>query len=406
MLKASLERGWFIARSVVLACVIGVIAGISSASFIASLNWATDSRQNHAWLLWLLPIAGLIVGASYHYLGNGLERGSNLVIEQLHEHSEWIPVRLPLLVFAGSVITHVFGGSAGREGAALQITAGLIDPVIKRFSVLHQHRSTLLIAVVAGGFGSVFGVPIAGAIFALEVQRIGRVRYDALIPALAASIIGDATARALGVERTLYPQLGNYEWTWSLGLRLVVLGIACGIVATLFSRITHFVRDILSRTISWYPLRPMIGGAIVALAALLFHWRHYLGLSIPLAVDAMNGSNAANWIPKLLLTAVTLGSGFVGGEVIPLFVIGSLLGAGVGDLIGLDLALGATAGSVAVLGAAANVPLACTIMAVELFGGSSVAAFALTCVVAYSVSSHSGIYHAQKISVNKSGHSL
>ena len=404
MLKASLERGWFIARSVMVACVIGVVAGISSASFIASLNWATDSRQNHSWLLWLLPIAGLIVGASYHYLGNGLERGSNLVIEQLHEHSEWIPVRLPLLVFAGSVVTHVFGGSAGREGAAVQIAAGLIDPVTKRFSVLHQHRSTLLIAAVAGGFGSVFGVPIAGAIFALEVQRIGRVRYDALIPALAASIIGDATVRALGVEHTLYPQLGNYEWTWSLGVRLVVLGVACGIVATLFSRITHFVRDILSRTISWYPLRPMIGGAIVASAALLFHWRHYLGLSIPLAVDAMNGSNAANWIPKLLLTAVTLGSGFVGGEVIPLFVIGSLLGAGVGDLIGLDLALGATAGSVAVLGAAANVPLACTIMAVELFGGSSVAAFALTCVVADSVSSHSGIYHAQKISVNKSGH--
>ncbi|MSO60297.1 MAG: voltage-gated chloride channel protein [Ilumatobacteraceae bacterium] len=403
MLKASRERAWFVARSVAVASVVGVVAGVSSASFIASLNWATDNRNSHAWTLWLLPIAGLIVGASYHYLGNGLERGSNLVVEQLHEHSEWIPIRLPLLVFAGSVVTHLFGGSAGREGAAVQIAAGLVDPVTKRFSVLHQHRSTLLIAAVAGGFGSVFGVPIAGAIFALEVQRNGRVRYSALIPALTASIVGDATVRALGVEHTVYPQLSSNNWTWSLGLRLLVLGVACGIVATLFSRLTHFVRTTLSKTISWYPLRPVIGGAVVAVAAVAFHWRDYLGLSIPLAIGAMNGGNTSNWIPKLLLTAITLGSGFVGGEVIPLFVIGSLLGAGLGDLIGLDLALAATAGSVAVLGAAANVPLACIIMAVELFGGSSVAVFALTCVVAYSVSSHSGIYHRQKISVNKSG---
>ncbi len=403
MFAAMRERIEHLLRWIALAAVIGAISGLASAAFIGALNWSTSTRASHDWLIWLLPIAGLVVGAAYHYVGKGLERGSNLVIDQLHEHSEWIPLRMPLLVFGASVVTHLAGGSAGREGAAVQIASGFADPLAKRFGFTQEQRSLFLVAAIAGGFGSVFGVPIAGMVFALEVQRIGRVRYEAIVPALTASIIGDAVVRAVGIHHTVYPRFVEQTWNWPNGWRLCVLGIMCGLVASLFVRSTHAVKSLLAGHVSWYPLRPVIGGTIVMLLVVVFSWRQYSGLSIDIAVDAMNGSNANNWIPKLLLTAITMGCGFVGGEVIPLVVTGSLLGQSVAGHLGLDRATGASLASMAVLGAAANTPLAVTVMGLELFGGSGIAMFALVSITAYAVSGHRGIYHAQRVSAHKSG---
>ena len=176
MLQEPLSRAIHVVRWVALAVVVGTISGLLSAAFIESLNWATDTRVDNTWLVWLLPLAGLLVGLSYHYLGRGLERGSNLLVDQIHSHSEWIPFRLTPLIFGASVISHVAGGSTGREGAALQLAAGATDPISKRLGLNPADRSIMLIAAIAGGFGSVFGVPLAGAVFALEVQRVGRVR--------------------------------------------------------------------------------------------------------------------------------------------------------------------------------------------------------------------------------------
>lgn len=403
MLVATRERVAHLARWIVLACVIGVVSGLASAAFIASLNWATRTRSSVNWLMWLLPVAGLLIGCAYHYAGKGLERGSNLVIDQLHEHSEWIPLRMPFLVFGASVVTHLAGGSAGREGAAVQIASGFADPLAKRFKFTQEQRSLFLVTAIAAGFGSVFGVPIAGMVFALEVQRVGRVRYEAIVPSLTASIIGDAMVRAVGVHHTVYPQLAEVDWTWSNGWRLCVLGICCGLVASLFVRATHSVKSALGRTVKWYPLRPVLGGVVVTVLVLALSWRQYGGLSIDIAVDAMKGGADNNWIPKFLLTVVTLGSGFVGGEVIPLVVTGALFGGGVASVIGFDRAAGSTLASMAVLGAAANTPLAVTMMGLELFGGTSIAAFALVCITAYAASGHRGIYHAQRVSASKSG---
>lgn len=403
MLAATRDRVTHLARWIVLASVIGTVSGLASAAFIAALNWSTSTRTSHDWLLWLLPAAGLVIGAVYHYAGKGLERGSNLVIDQLHEHSEWLPARMPFLVFGASVLTHLAGGSAGREGAAVQIASGFADPIAKRFGFTQEQRSLFLVSAIAAGFGSVFGVPVAGMVFALEVQRVGRVRYEAIVPALTASIVGDAVVRVVGVHHTVYPRFTDQAWSWSNGWRLCVLGLACGLVASLFARMTHGIKSLFARTVRWYPLRPVIGGTVVVLLVVLFHWRSYSGLSINIAVDAMNGSNAHNWLPKLLLTAITMGSGFAGGEVIPLVVTGALLGAGVSNLIGFDRASGAALASMAVFGAAANTPLAVTVMGLELFGGTGVAMFAVVCVTAYAVSGHRGIYHAQRVSVDKSG---
>lgn len=395
------ERGLFLTRWLALACLVGLLAGIGSATFIGGLNWATTTRAENNWLIWLLPIAGLAIGLLYHYGGQGLERGSNLVIDQIHSRTEWIGPRMSVLVYVASVITHTFGGSAGREGGAIQIAVGLTDPISKRLRFSTQDRSIMLVTAIAGAFGGAFGVPFAGTIFALEVQRVGRVKYEALIPAFTAALVSDAVVRELDVKHTEYPILSTFEWDLENAWKLAVLGVAAGVVAYLFVHGTHLIQRGIARVIKWYPLRPAVGGVAVAAMVLIFGWRDYQGLSTPLALDAFAGEDARSWIPKLILTAVTIGAGFIGGEVIPLFVMGALLGSNLSDILGADPTLFATMGSVAVLGAAANVPLACIVLGIELFGGSNELMFAVVCIVAYAVSGHRGVYSAQIVDVPK-----
>ena len=392
-----------VARWVALAFLIGVLSGLLSAAFIEALNWATDTRDTNDWLVLTLPLAGLLVGCSYHYFGRGLERGSNLIIDQIHSQSEWIPFRLTPLIFGASVISHVAGGSTGREGAALQLAAGVSDPISKKLGLNPADRSLMLIAAIAGGFGSVFGVPVAGAVFALEVQRVGRVRYEALVPAFVASFVGDAVVRGLGVSHTHYPLIPKIAWSASMAWKVTLFGVIGGLIAMLFVHLTRFIKETLKKYIAWYPARPVIGGVLLAILILSFGWRDYSGLSIPLALEAMNGSVAGQWGSKLLLTSITIGSGFVGGEFIPLFVIGALAGASYAHIIGANVVVFAIIGSITVLAGATNTPLACTIIGIELFGGQGLIFFALACAAAYATSGHTGIYHAQPVSAHKSG---
>jgi H+/Cl- antiporter ClcA len=403
MFREPLSRATHVARWVALAFLIGVLSGLLSAAFIEALEWATDTRTTHDWLVLTLPLAGLIVGCSYHYLGRGLERGSNLIIDQIHSRSEWIPLRLTPIIFGASVLSHVAGGSTGREGAALQLAAGVTDPISKKLGFNPADRSIMLIAAIAGGFGSVFGVPVAGAVFALEVQRVGRVRYEALVPAFVASFVGDAVVRGLGIKHTHYPHMPEIDWTTSMAWKIVFFGLIGGLIALTFVRLTHFIKDTTKKYIAWYPARPVIGGVLLAVLILAFGWRDYSGLSIPLAVEAMNGSVAGQWGTKLLLTSITIGTGFVGGEFIPLFVIGALAGASFAHIVGANVVVFAIIGSITVLAGATNTPLACTLIGVELFGGHGVIFFAVACATAYATSGHTGIYHAQRVSAHKSG---
>ncbi len=396
-----LARAQFLVRWIAMACIVGFIAGLGSSAFIGGLNWATTTRNDNNWLIWVLPLAGLGIGLMYHYLGQGLERGSNLVIDQIHAHSDWIPLRMSALVYLGSVITHTFGGSAGREGGAIQIAVGLTDPISKRLRLSPQNRSIMLVTAIAAAFGSAFGVPFAGTIFALEVQRVGRVKYEALVPAFTAAIVGDAVVRELDISHTVFPTMRQYDWDFETAWKLVVLGVAAGIVAYVFVNGTHFIQRMSTRLITWHPARPAVGGVLVASMVLAFGWRDYQGLSTPLALDAFAGGDARSWIPKLILTAVTIGFGFIGGEVVPLIVMGSLLGSNMSDWLNIDPTLFAMVGAVAVLGAAGNVPLACIILGIELFGGANALMFAVVCIVAYAVSGHRSVYNAQSMGATK-----
>jgi H+/Cl- antiporter ClcA len=262
----------------------------------------------------------------------------------------------------------------------------------------------MLIAAIAGGFGAVFGVPIAGCVFALEVQAVGRLRYDALLPALSASLVGDLVVRAVGVEHVAQPPLGDIHLTAALAGKVAIAGLAFGLVSILFVELVHGVRRVFSSIVRWPPARPLIGGLGVVALTYIVGTRDYLGLSLPLVSQSTAGGIGivgGAFALKLLFTAVTLGAGFQGGEVTPLFVIGATLGVTMGRLLDVPIPLMAAVGLVAVFAGAANTPLACTVMGVELFGGGGVVMFAIACVVSYIFSSHRGIYGTQRIDCPK-----
>jgi H+/Cl- antiporter ClcA len=387
-------------RWIVLGAVVGLLAGLSSAAFLETLTWATNVRTDHGWLLYLLPVAGLAIGLVYQYVGGRAAQGNTLIIEEIHEPTAWVPRRMAPLVFVGTVATHLFGGSAGREGTAIQMSGSLTDAASRLMRLRPADRRLMLIAALGGGFGAVFGVPIAGCVFALEVQAVGRMRYDALVPALTASIVGDLVVRGLGVKHTALPRLAEVHLTAALSAKVAVAGVVFGAASIVFVELIHAIRDLLAAAVRWAPLRPVIGGvAIVALVGIVGS-RDYLGLSVPLITKATAGGVGiigGAFALKLLFTTITLGSGFQGGEVTPLFVIGATLGVTMGRLLGVPVPLMAAVGFVAVFAGAANTPLACTVMGVELFGGAVVVPFAIACVVAYVCSSHRGIYSSQRV---------
>lgn len=388
----------YVGRWLLLSTVLGTLAGSASAFFLYSLDLATDTRSDHPWLLWLLPVAGLITGWIYHRIGKPVEGGNNLLIDEVHDPQKIVPKRMAPLVLAATVVTHLFGGSAGREGTAVQMGGALADQVTHFFGLDKGDRRILLMGGIAAGFSSVFGTPLAGAIFGLEVLAIGRLRYDALLACLASSVVADETCRLWGIHHTVYtiPYLPPVT---ALGLgSAVVAGMIFGVVGMLFADSTHALSAFMKRKIAWAPLRPFVGGAVVAIAATLLATPQFLGLGIPTIEAAFRGELPVyDFAGKFAFTVVTLASGFKGGEVTPLFYVGATLGNALGYVLALPMPVLAGLGFVAVFAGAANTPIASTIMAMELFGPHIGVYAAVACVVSYLFSGHTGIYRAQRV---------
>jgi H+/Cl- antiporter ClcA len=390
---------------IVLGSIVGVLCGAASALFLWLLERATGFRSSHEVLVYAMPIAGLVIGWLYERYGQPIKAANNLIIDTIHDDGPEIPLRMGPMVLVGTVLTHLFGGSAGREGTAVQMGASLTDWVSHRLRVGRHVRRQLLAAGAAGGFGSVFGTPIAGAVFGLEFVVLGRIEYDALVPALVASVVGDMTTRALGIVHTRYPAAPQIALTPLVLAKWLVFAIAVALVTTAFIELTHAIRKLGEKRVPRLPVRMFVGGLAVVSLWRLVGTSDYLGLGVPTIVRAFEDPTLPPYAfaLKLVFTAVTLGAGFLGGEVTPLFFVGATLGNLLARVLGLPVAEGAGVGLAAVFAAAANAPLALSIMAMELLGAATFPHVVIVCVLAYLLTGHRSIYPAQRLLSGKGG---
>lgn len=393
-------------------------AGSASALFLWSLDGVTRLRWEHPWLLFLLPLGGLLVGLLYHRYGRSAERGNNLIMDEIHEPGGGVPARMAPLVLIGTLVTHLCGGSAGREGTAVQMGGSLASWFGRLVRVDPGNVRVLLMSGVAAGFGSVFGTPLTGAIFAMEVLTVGRIQYDALIPVLMASLVGDLTCSAWGIKHTVYHlQFADIPDAvrlfrldlWLLG-KVVVAGVLFGLAGLVFSELAHGLQRPFKAWIKFPPLRPVVGGLFVIVGVYALGSRDYLGIGVSAPGDGAvtilsafrpDGAGAWSWLWKILFTCVTLSSGFKGGEVTPLFFVGATLGNTLAWILGAPVDLFAGLGFIAVFAGSTNTPLACTVMGIELFGAQNTVYFATACFLAYFFSGHSGIYLSQRVGIPK-----
>lgn len=392
----------YLGKWLVIAGTAAVLAGSASAFFLLSLDHATLWRETHRWAIWLLPIAGLAVGLVYHWLGEPVAAGNNLIIDEIHDPKKVVPLRMVPLVLGGTVISHLFGASVGREGTAVQMGGALADQLTHLFRLTHEDRRVLLMAGMSAGFASVFGTPLAGAVFGLEVLAIGRMRYDALFPCVVAGIVADQVCLAWGVHHTPYAVSEFVSvGLWSV-LAVIFAGILFGLVGMLFASAAHKLGAFMKQRIRYAPARPFVGGIVVAVAVWAVDGHRYIGLGIPEIVRSFQAPMYPwDFFGKFVFTVVSLGTGFKGGEVTPLFYIGATLGNALAPLLHMPLSLMAAIGFVAVFAGAANVPIATTLMAMELFGAQIGPLAAIGCVTAYLFSGHAGIYHAQRVGHGK-----
>lgn len=376
--------------------IVGVAVGAASALFLISLQWCTDYREANKMIIWALPIAGFLIGALYYYFGTSVVRGNNQLLDEYHKPEKIIPFKMAPWVLIGTLGTHLFGGSAGREGTAVQIGGAIADQLSRFIKIDSLDRKILLSMGISAGFAAVFGTPLAGAIFALEVLIVGRARYEAIVPSILVAIIADISCQYFGGTHTHYivenvPKMTLVNIGW-----VVLASIVFGLVARLFAYGNHFWGSLFKK-INYPPLRPVLGGLVLAIV-FYFIGTRYAGLGVPVIVEAFEQNvQEQDFILKLLFTTFTLGAGFKGGEVTPLFFIGATLGNALVWFIPLPIDVLAAMGFVAVFSGATNTPIACTLMGIELFGSDVAQYVALACFIAYFFSGHSSIYSSQII---------
>ena len=387
-----------ILRWLLLITGIGVSAGLSSALFLWSLDFAISTFTRNPQLIYALPVVGVVIAVLTRYAGHTANQGNNAIIRGIKGNLERVALIMAPFILVTTLLTHLFGGSAGREGTAVQMSGSLADTLLSRFAIPQSERSVYLRTAMAAGFGAVFGTPFAGAVFGMEVSKVRQhLHMQSFVPCLAASIVADITCRLTGVGHAQYALIAIPKFSLMSVLWLGLCGVAIGLLGIVFIEGQHFLAKVgTEKPFGWW-LRPLIGGAVIVALTHFWGTTTFNGLGIQLIADALSGNATPLWTfaVKLAFTVITLGSGFKGGEVTPLFCIGALFGNAFATVTGQDPKLYAGLGFVSLFAAAAKVPLTCWILALELFGPRLSLIAMLVVGIAYLVSGRRSIYAAQ-----------
>ncbi|MVX65453.1 chloride channel protein EriC [Clostridium chromiireducens] len=388
---------------IIISTIVGSLVGSAAAFFLKSLDIATTLRNDNPWLLFLLPIGGALVSFLYSKYGKNSSKGNNLIIDKINTSKDHIPLRMAPLVFFGTFITHLFGGSAGREGTGVQIGSSIAESIGKLLNLDKTDTKIILMCGISSGFGSVFGTPLAGTIFGLEVAALGTMNYAGLIPCFISAFVGNIMTEVWGIHHTHYSVLQIPDITYSSVLKVVIAAILFGLISKLFSELTHKLKEVFTSGFENASIKSFIGGLIIIAFTYMIGTRDYLGLSIPLINDSFTGHvNPFAFLLKIIFTSFTLGTGFQGGEVTPLFVIGSTFGNTLSSILNISPSLLAALGLIGVFSGATNAPIASFVLGLEMFGSAGMEFMFMTCAISYLFSGHSGIYTSQKIGISKS----
>lgn len=400
ILKYSFEPLAFL-KWLLFACVIGVVVGLVSISFYYAFDFVTDLRLAHPWLLFLLPLGGVAIILVYRISGMENDRGTNFVLLAVRENAA-LPLRTAPLVYISTLITHLLGGSSGREGAILQI-GGSISASIGRAMHLDDKDSRIItMCGMSAAFAALFGTPIAAAVFAMEIVSVGVMYYAAIVPCVLSAIIGVGLAETLSVAPTAFHILGMPQTSALLLLQVIAMGVLGAMVSMLFCRAMHLAPALYDKFLPNHLVRAAVGGALVVVLTLIIGSRDYNGAGTQLIAAALAGNAEPEaFLLKILLTALTLGAGFKGGEIVPAFFTGSTFGCAAASLIGLSPSFGAALGMIAVFCGVTNCPLTSILLAFELFGGEQLSMFALVCAISYMLSGYYSLYSEQKIVYSK-----
>ena len=384
-----------------LAAATGLVIGGFSTLFAASLRFVTDFRTERPWMIFFLPLAGIFIVFLYGLFQYKNDKGTNMVLSTIHAETE-LPFKMAPLIFISTVITHLFGGSAGREGAALQLGGSIGNQLGRWFRLDDRDRRILVMCGMSAAFSAIFGTPIAAVVFAMEVVSVGVMYYAALVPCVFASLISFKVANHMGIGPNVFHLLDVPSFQLSPSVKVIVLAMLCAGLSVLFCIILHSLGDVYRANLINPYVRIVFSAVIIILLTLCLQTDDYMGAGVPVIARAIQGNvhpTAFFW--KIVFTALTLEAGFKGGEIVPSFFVGATFGCLFGQIAGISPSLCAGVGMVSVFCGVTNCPISSLLIAFELFGYDAVPYFMIAISVSFLLSGYYGLYHDQTIVYSK-----
>ncbi len=400
-LKVPVRHLYYFIKWLVLATIVGLITGLVGSAFAHGLTFVTDLRSEYPQLILGLPFGGLLIVWLYHVSHRDHDKGTNMVLAAVREQ-DTIPVRVTPLIFVSTLITHLFGGSAGREGAALQMGGSIGNGLARLLKLDRKSINSMIMCGMSGAFSALFGTPMAAAIFSMEVVSVGLMYYAALVPCVISSLVALGVAKVLGVHGESFTIVNLPEFDFIPAVKIIILAAFCAAVSAAFCKILHTVSDLAKENIKNPYIRVVVGSVVIILLTWILGSTDYLGAGMPVIERAMEGEvRPEAFLLKMVFTAIALGIGFRGGEIVPTLYVGATFGCFAGGLLGISPSLCAAVGMASVFCGVTNTPISTLLIALELFGMDAFPYMMLGISVSYMLSGYSGLYHSQRIIYSK-----